>query len=383
MHDSPDAIADEDRSLSPQDVARALEGDRQAMQALVQRVLPVVQTEVGYALLRGARAPSRDPRQEVRDFVQEVFVSLLAKDGKTLRAWDPNKPDTREGGAAMSDASHELDAIAEALGHRADERELAKREPEWDAVARGELDVDEAVARRRALGDEDELLERGAAYFRPFDADETGSLIDGLLDKRKPASTKAESEPQKPKHDPGSSGFWWIPGGLLAAAAAAIVLWWVWPRNEDITGFGDDGPKIASVEPLPAYVLETDGGLEKLRGGGDELGRHRYQRETKFEWILRPKVDEPGEVGVRGFAFVDGGSAGLPLAALDELAQIAEFGAIRIAGTIEQLDLEPGIYTIELAVGRPADLPTQAAEVHDPAADAAWQLRRVEIEIED
>ncbi len=61
------------------------------MQTLVQRLLPVVQTEVGYALLRGARIESRDPRQEVKDFVQEVFVSLLAKDGKTLRAWDPDR----------------------------------------------------------------------------------------------------------------------------------------------------------------------------------------------------------------------------------------------------------------------------------------------------
>lgn len=61
------------------------------MQALVAGLLPVVQAEVGYALLRGARIESRDPRQEVRDFVQEVFVSLLAKDGKTLRAWDPER----------------------------------------------------------------------------------------------------------------------------------------------------------------------------------------------------------------------------------------------------------------------------------------------------
>ncbi|MFO7568106.1 MAG: hypothetical protein R6X02_36030 [Enhygromyxa sp.] len=91
MHDPRCDRADEDRRLSPQDVARALDGDRRAMQALVSRLLPVVQTEVGYALLRGARVESRDPRQEVRDFVQEVFVVLLAKGGKTLRAWDPER----------------------------------------------------------------------------------------------------------------------------------------------------------------------------------------------------------------------------------------------------------------------------------------------------
>ena len=61
------------------------------MQALVERLLPVVQTEVGYALLRGSRSEARDARQEVRDFVQEVFVALLAGRGKVLRSWDPER----------------------------------------------------------------------------------------------------------------------------------------------------------------------------------------------------------------------------------------------------------------------------------------------------
>jgi RNA polymerase sigma-70 factor (ECF subfamily) len=70
--------------VSPEQIAQALDGDRQAMQQLVERLLPVVQAEVGFALVRGARIESRDPRQEVRDFVQ-----LLARRGKVLRSWDP------------------------------------------------------------------------------------------------------------------------------------------------------------------------------------------------------------------------------------------------------------------------------------------------------
>ncbi|PRQ05095.1 hypothetical protein ENSA7_47240 [Enhygromyxa salina] len=61
------------------------------MQRLVERLLPVVQAEVGYALVPGARIESRDPRQDVRDFVQDVFVQLLAKQGKVLRSWDPER----------------------------------------------------------------------------------------------------------------------------------------------------------------------------------------------------------------------------------------------------------------------------------------------------
>src|SRR5690606_18141881 len=170
---------------------------------------------------------------------------------------------------------------------------------------------------------------------------------------RRPDPAPAPAPEQK--HDPGSSGFWWIPAGLLLAAAAAIVMWWVWPPSAELSN--GNGQQIARAE-LPAYVLETDGGLKQLRSdsesGSQEPGRHRYRRDTEFEWILRPKIDEPGEVAVRGFAFVDGSSAGLPLAALTKLAQIAPSGAVRIKGRIEQLDLEPGRYTIALAVGRPA-----------------------------
>lgn len=79
------------RHVTPTDVARALDGDRPAMQALVARLMPIVQAEVGYALLRGARVESRDARQDVADFVQEVFVALLGGGGKTLRAWDPER----------------------------------------------------------------------------------------------------------------------------------------------------------------------------------------------------------------------------------------------------------------------------------------------------
>ena len=62
----------------------------------------------------------------------------------------------------MSEASHELDPVEAALGRRAEQRELDEREPEWEAVAHGKLEVDEAVERRRGAGDDDAELERAA-----------------------------------------------------------------------------------------------------------------------------------------------------------------------------------------------------------------------------
>jgi len=200
-------------------------------------------------------------------------------------------------------------------------------------------------------------------------------------------------EPSQPKHDPGTSGVWWLPAGLLVTAAAAIVLWWVVPPNAEVRGLTISGPgaepladaERAELSSLPTYVLETKGGLDEPRAatGGPEDGYHRYRRDTRFQWVLRPKLESVEPVGVRGFAFVDGGSAGLPLR-LGALEQTARPGTIEIAGTIEQLELEPGRYTIALAVGRPSALPTEAAELRRSGSigDDPWQVRRIEIEIE-
>ncbi|PRQ09578.1 hypothetical protein [Enhygromyxa salina] len=227
--------------------------------------------------------------------------------------------------------------------------------------------------------------------------------------------------PQAKPHDPATSGFWWMPGGLLAAAGAAIVLWWVWPPNDEVREFGaelaaatptadagaestldlgsgdsETGAPPPPSNPLSSYVLETDGGLELA--GGDatsgsetsdadraEAGRHHYHRDTAFEWVLRPShsLGPVADVGVRAFAFVDGGSAGLPLA-VDPLVQISESGTIELSGDIGQLGLEPGRYTISLAVGRVDALPVQADEVFAHRADdppQAWVVRRVELVI--
>jgi RNA polymerase sigma factor (sigma-70 family) len=75
--------------VHPDDIDRALGGDRRAMQTLVKELRPAIQAAVGSALYRATAGEHRDPRQEVLDMVQDVFASLLAHDGKTLRAWDP------------------------------------------------------------------------------------------------------------------------------------------------------------------------------------------------------------------------------------------------------------------------------------------------------
>jgi RNA polymerase sigma-70 factor (ECF subfamily) len=75
----------------PELLRRALAGDREATRGLVELLSPVVHARVARALLRSGRGrqQGRDLRQDIEDFVQEVFAAVLADRGRLLRAWDP------------------------------------------------------------------------------------------------------------------------------------------------------------------------------------------------------------------------------------------------------------------------------------------------------
>lgn len=77
--------------MTPDELSKALGGDRKQVRGLIRKLTVPIQTEVGYALQRRGIRRGRDPRQEVEDMVHEVFVRLLADDGKLLRAWDPQR----------------------------------------------------------------------------------------------------------------------------------------------------------------------------------------------------------------------------------------------------------------------------------------------------
>jgi RNA polymerase sigma factor (sigma-70 family) len=74
--------------LSPDHLARALEGDLQALRQLIDSLAPVVRARVARAL---SRYPHAYNPEEVEDLTQEVFVSLFAANAKLLRKWDPER----------------------------------------------------------------------------------------------------------------------------------------------------------------------------------------------------------------------------------------------------------------------------------------------------
>ena len=72
---------------SPEDVRRALRGERVAIEELVRELSPVVQARVATALWRRGRAS----RQELEDLTQEVLMELFTGDGRVLARWEPER----------------------------------------------------------------------------------------------------------------------------------------------------------------------------------------------------------------------------------------------------------------------------------------------------
>lgn len=71
-------------------VDAALSGDATSMGALARALRPAIQAEITSVLARSrGSARGRDLRQEVDDFVQEVWANLFANDARELRRWRP------------------------------------------------------------------------------------------------------------------------------------------------------------------------------------------------------------------------------------------------------------------------------------------------------
>jgi RNA polymerase sigma-70 factor (ECF subfamily) len=77
----------------PELLSAALAGDAASVRGLIQLLSPVVHARVARALTRSGsgRKQGRDLRQDVEDFVQEVFTALFADGARVLRSWDPSR----------------------------------------------------------------------------------------------------------------------------------------------------------------------------------------------------------------------------------------------------------------------------------------------------
>jgi RNA polymerase sigma factor (sigma-70 family) len=71
-------------------IERVTQGDPTARAQLIDRLAPVIHLRVARVLRVHARE-RRSSRQEVEDFVQDIFTWMLASDWRAIRVWDPQR----------------------------------------------------------------------------------------------------------------------------------------------------------------------------------------------------------------------------------------------------------------------------------------------------
>ena len=111
-------------------VRSACAGDESARRVLLAGVSDVVRARVVRVLARDSRAGGAVRRQHLLDLVQDVFVLLLERQGRVLRAWDPGRGLSLEGFVGLV-------AEREALTFRRVGRRSAWAENPTDDIADG------------------------------------------------------------------------------------------------------------------------------------------------------------------------------------------------------------------------------------------------------
>ncbi len=151
-------------SAGPLLLTRALAGDAEAIRELVLQLSPVVQARVARALLRSGagRRQGRDLRQEIEDFVQEVFGALFADRARALRGWDPARGMSLANFVGLV-TEHQVASILRS-GRRSPWREEAADRESIDRAAGSVGSDDGRVWSRQVL---DRLIERLRTELSP------------------------------------------------------------------------------------------------------------------------------------------------------------------------------------------------------------------------
>ncbi len=145
--------------LTPADVAGALAGEEDALNRLVERLTPVIQSRVASALLRGSASGGLRP--QVEDMVQEVFIALFDKGGATLRNWDPERGTSLESFVAVVAERRTISFLRS--GRKNPWKEEATLPEELDGLG-SDAGSERLTASRELLG---EILRRLEAELSP------------------------------------------------------------------------------------------------------------------------------------------------------------------------------------------------------------------------
>ncbi|MBC8067903.1 MAG: sigma-70 family RNA polymerase sigma factor [Deltaproteobacteria bacterium] len=136
--------ADDDEAM----LRQAFAGDRTMRRTLAARLLDPIQREVTIALLRASPATGQDPRQEVRDIVQDVLVLLFDHDARELRRWDPLRGRTLESFVRLIARRRVARVLSQRRGHP---WALVLIESELEDPGEGDAELIQELERRNQL----------------------------------------------------------------------------------------------------------------------------------------------------------------------------------------------------------------------------------------
>ena len=112
-------------------VQRAVAHSGTGVNDLARRSAPAIQAEIAHLLMRMAPAQGRNPRQDLADLMQDVYVALFEREARRLAAWDPTRGCTLDSYVRLVARSRALDVLR------------SRRRTPWQSDGLDTSDVDE------------------------------------------------------------------------------------------------------------------------------------------------------------------------------------------------------------------------------------------------
>lgn len=232
--------------------------------------------------------------------------------------------------------------------------------------------LDEFIA---VLGRAERNLEREREYLRPFDSGERERLVELLLEVTRgelgsPRASRTEGRPglawlrrvwaRLTGSSSGTVGtLGWAGLCVASAAVAATLVYTLSPAPADPLVAQAEVPALAAAPAsMPDYSLDTDAGRRSARSAGPEHGFEplHYGTHDAFDWRLRPSQARDAPVAVELFAAPSAEAGQRRALPQPSGTQVADSGAVRLRGTIDELGLAAGEWTVTIEL---SDAPGQ------------------------
>lgn len=142
-----------------ENIQRVLLGEPKALTEFVRHLTPLIEEWVALFLTRRkGMSGGRNVHQEIDDFIQEAFVSLLEDDSKALRSWNPKLGLSLESYVRLITA-RQVKTILQ-TGKRSPWKEDPTLEPELEKIAKNAQVFDSPGCAASTSDSEDQVASR-------------------------------------------------------------------------------------------------------------------------------------------------------------------------------------------------------------------------------